>query len=152
MTDIVNPTFDVTAGEGDEATTFTFRVPTPLDKAKIGIREASIRRQLDPVGGGWAIGLDDETFFLIRGMALLEVLLTQADARWPFDDSAPAGKNASAEVRVNIEKFPAGKETIIAEVGRQFQDALDRFHGRGVEHSHPDVPEVVAGSVDPKAL
>lgn len=124
---------------------FVFRVPSPMDKAKVGIREASIRRELDPASNGWAMGLDDETFFLIRGLALMDVLLEEANVKWPY-------KQEGGSIRVDIHNLPVGKETVIAEVGRQFQDALDRFHGRGVGHTQPDIPEDVAGSGDTGTL
>lgn len=139
--DHTKPTLSIKIGEEE----FVFRVPSPLDKAKVGVREASIRRELDPVSNGWAIGLDDETFFLIRGLALMEVLLDTASVKWPY--SQDGGK-----INVNIHTMPAGKETVIAEVGRQFQETLDRFHGRGAGNTQPGVPENVEGGVDPGTL
>ena len=147
MSDVLNPTFTVKAG-GFE---FIFRVPTPLDKARLGTREASIRRIIDPTSSGWADGLDEGTFYLIRGMAVLEQFLEKSDAKWAFSESSRT-PNGPAEVRVDITRFPAGTEEVITEVGREFQAALDRFHVRGAVHSKPAVPEAVAGGVDPVAL
>ena len=135
MTDILNPTITLEVG-GDK---FVFRVPTPLERAKVGVRESAIRRGLDPTG--FVGDLDFNTFFLIRGMAIMETLLTESSATWPF-----AGGDQKAKPVVDIEKFPPGKESTIEEVGRQFQEALDRFHGQGIGRTEPAIPEAVAGS------
>lgn len=129
MSDVLKQTITVTVGEGEGAESFVFRVPTPLDRVRMGVREAGIRRMFDPTGQGWANGLDDETFFIIRGMSVLETLLDQSSATWPFTEIKP--DKGDPELRVDIAKFPPGKEQTIGEVGRQFQDALDRFHRAG---------------------
>src|SRR5689334_11354997 len=147
MADFLKPTLTIKAGGHD----FIFRVPSPLDKARLGAREASIRRQIDPTGSGWADGYDLETFYLIRGMAVMELFLQQSDAKWAFAE-LPAGQDGPAGgVRVDINAFPAGKEDVIAEVGREFQSALDRFHGRGAGSGEPAVSEAVACVGDPGA-
>jgi hypothetical protein len=148
MADILKPTVSVKA-QGQE---FIFRVPSPLEKARLGAREASIRKLLDPTGQGWADGYDLDTFYLIRGMAVLELFLDKSDAKWVFTE-APASKDGPAgRVYVDINAFPPGKEDVISEVGREFQPALDRFHGRGVGSTEPAPAEAVAGGVDLGAL
>ena len=147
MSDVVKPTFTVKAGEFE----FVFRVPTPLDKARQGSREAAIRRTIDPTGVGWADGLDVPTFYLIRGMAVMELFLEKSDAKWAFSET-PATKKGPAEVRVEITKFPPGTENIIQEVGENFQAGLDTFHGRGIESSGPDIQKTVESGVDTGAL
>lgn len=129
MSDVVKQVLTITVGEGDAAETFTLRVPTPLDRVRMGVREAGIRRMFDPTGQGWANGLDDETFFIVKGMSIMETLLEQSSSQWPFSEVKP--ERGEAELRVDINKFPAGKESVIAEVGRQFPDALERFHRTG---------------------
>jgi hypothetical protein len=147
MADILKPTFTVktTAGPNE----FIFRVPTPLDKARLGARELSIRRVIDPIGQGWADGLDAESFYLIRGMAVLELFLDKTDAKWVYTETP---KDKGGGVAVDITNFPPGTEDVITEVGRGFQPGLDKFHGRGVGSEQPPVPEAVAGSVDTEAL
>lgn len=148
MADILKPTVSVKA-QGHE---FIFRVPSPLEKARLGAREASIRKMIDPTGAGWADGYDIETFYLIRGMAVLELFLDKSDAKWVFTE-APASKDGAAgRVCVDINAFPPGKEDVISEVGREFQPALDRFHGRGPGSTEPAPAEAVAGGVNPGAL
>lgn len=147
MAEILKPTLTINAGGED----FIFRVPSPLDKAKQGAREAAIRRTIDPTGAGWADGYDLDTFYLIRGMSVLELFLEKSDAKWVFTE-VPASKDGPAGgVRVDITMFPPGKEEVITEVGREFQPALDRFHGRGIEPGRPTVSETVAGGGDPGA-
>jgi hypothetical protein len=148
MPDVLNPTLTVKAG-GHE---FIFRVPSPLDKARQGSREASIRRQVDPTGSGWADGYDVETFYLIRGMAVLELFLVKSDARWVFTELPTSKDGPAGGVRVDINAFPPGKEDVISEVGREFQPALDRFHGRGPGSTEPALAKVVEGGVDTGAL
>lgn len=142
---ILKPTFTLKAG-GNE---FVFRVPTPLDKVRQGSREAAIRRFVDPAGGGWPDGLDPETFYMIRGMTVLELFLEKTDARWVYSESKDGAKGA---VIVDITALPPGKEDVIAEVGRGFQAGLDKFHGRGIEHPAPVVSENVESGVDTGAL
>ena len=50
MADILKPTVSVKAQDHE----FIFRVPSPLEKARLGAREASIRKMIDPTGAGWA--------------------------------------------------------------------------------------------------
>lgn len=156
MTDVLKPTFKLLVGETDEqgepkngAEQFEFRVPTPLELARLGVREASIRRLVDPASGGWAQGLDDETFFLIRGMAVLELYLEKANVRWPYSE---VKEGSEAKVAVDITKFPPGKEPVIMEVGQRFKEALDRFHREGSGHSRPAVPAPVDGLGNPESL
>lgn len=132
--DIIKPTFTIKVGDEE----FEFRVPTPLERARIGAREGGIRRTLDPNVMAW--DLDGETFCLVRGMAVLETLLERSNAKWPY---SPDNKDV---LRVDINNLPPGKEDVIMEVGRQFQEALDRFHGRGAGYQPAAVSEVVAGS------
>jgi hypothetical protein len=148
MADVLKPTISIKA-QGHE---FIFRVPSPLEKARLGAREASIRKQIDPTGSGWADGYDLDTFYLIRGMAVLELFLDKSDAKWVFTE-APASKDGPAgRVYVDITAFPPGKDDVISEVGREFQPALDRFHGRGPGSAASATAEAVAGGVDPGTL
>jgi hypothetical protein len=148
MADVLKPTISIKA-QGDE---FVFRVPSPLDKARQGAREASIRKMLDPTGQGWADGYDLDTFYLIRGMAVLELFLDQSSAKWVWTESK-ADKDAKAgRVYVAIDEFPAGKEDVITEVGREFQLALDRFHGRGAAAGQRPASEDVESGGDSGAL
>jgi hypothetical protein len=148
MADVLKPTISIKV-QGHE---FIFRVPSPLEKARLGAREASIRKQIDPTGSGWADGYDLDTFYLIRGMAVLELFLDKSDAKWVFTE-APASKDGPAgRVYVDITAFPPGKDDVISEVGREFQPALDRFHGRGPGSAASAPAEAVAGGVDPGTL
>jgi hypothetical protein len=145
--DILKPTFSIKTN-GHE---FIFRVPTPLDKARQGAREAAIRRAIDPTGAGWADGYDLETFYLVRGMAVLELFLDKSDAKWVYTESSKDKKGAS-EIAVDITNFPPGTEDVITEVGRQFQAGLDTFHGRGVGPAEPPVSEAVESGESAGAL
>lgn len=147
MADILNSTFSVKT-ENHE---FVFRVPRPIDKARQGTRETAIRRMLDPMSAGWADGLDEHTFFLIRGMAVLELFLEKTDAKWVYTETK-AEKGGTAVIRVDILEFPAGTEDVIMEVGRGFQAGLDTFHGRGPAARQPVVSEIVESGVDSGAL
>ena len=118
MSDVLNPTFTVKAG-GFE---FIFRVPTPLDKARLGTREASIRRIIDPTSSGWADGLDEGTFYLIRGMAVLEQFLEKSDAKWAFSESSrtfgPPSMWSQSQRRANTcPTGPWGSQEVRADAG-----------------------------------
>lgn len=142
--DVLKPTFSIKVEDNE----FIFRVPTPLEKAKLGSREAAIRRSLD--GFGSAYGLDEDTFCLVRGMAVLELFLDKTNARWVYTETKP--EKGPAKVVVDIEAFPPGTETIITEVGREFQAGLDKFHGRGAGSVGSAVDETVESGVDTGAL
>ena len=144
--DILKPTLSIKVG-GEE---FILRVPTPMERARIGVREASIRRSLDdPMAGGLTFP-DEETYFLIRGMAVLETLLEQSSAKWAWSEAK--GANDQPKLVVKPDNFPPGKENVVAEVGRQFQETLDRFHRDRAEHTRPVVSETVDGGGNPGAL
>lgn len=136
----MKPTLTIKVGEDE----FVLRVPSVMDKARIGMSEASLRRSLDPAGIGFG-PIDDDTYCLIRGMAVLTSLLDQSSAKWVWT-------RRDNKLVVDPEQFPAGKEDVVAEVGRQFQDALDRFHGKGVGHAAAPVSEAVDGVGNPGAL
>jgi hypothetical protein len=144
--DVLKPTFSIKV-EGHE---FVFRVPTPLEKARQGARETAIRRIIDPTSAGWADGLDEATFCLIRGMAVLELFLDKTDARWVYTETA--ADKGPVKVVVDITAFPPGTETIITEVGREFQAGLDKFHGRGPGPVEPVMDEAVESGVNTGAL
>lgn len=146
---ILKQTLSLTIGEGETAEEFTLRVPSPMDRARIGVREAAIRRQLDPMGSFVGVMVDDETFFLIRGMAILEVLLDKASVAWPYTE---VKNDRGATVQVDINQFPPGKEDVIAEIGRRFADELDRFHRARTGHRAADVPQAVGGGDNPRPL
>lgn len=126
------------------------RVPTPLERARLGVREAAVRRMLDPTIAVDTNQLDAETWCLVRGMVVLEQLLEKANVKWPYTE----GRNAAGEpdVMVVIGNFPAGKEPVLMEVGAQFQGALDRFHREGTERPQSAVSEAMAGGFDTRAL
>jgi hypothetical protein len=146
---VLKQTLSIKIGEDDSAEEFTLRVPNPMDRARIGVREAAIRRQLDPMGSFVGVMVDDETFFLIRGMAILEVLLEKASATWPYTE---VKNERGAELRVDINAFPPGKEDIIAEIGRRFGDELDRFHRERTGHRATVVSQTLGGGEYPGAL
>ena len=107
MADILKPTVSVKAQDHE----FIFRVPSPLEKARLGAREASIRKMIDPTGSGWADGYDLDTFYLIRGMAVLELFLDRSDAKWVFTE-APASKDGPAgRVYVDITRSRPARKT-----------------------------------------
>lgn len=139
--DILKPTFVVTVGEGDRTANFTLRVPTPMESVRIGVREASIRRGFDPVGATEVMHLDADTFFLIRGMAILETLCEKSDQRWVFTEKK--GMNGQSILMVDPSAFPAGTEPMISEVGQNFQNALDTFRGEGTGRTEQPVQETV---------
>lgn len=139
MTDVLKPTFRVVVGEAEEdgnpkegAEEFIFRVPTPLEKASIGVRSSALCRRMDPVAGD-VDRLDFETWCLVRGMVVMELFLEKANVTWPFSETKDA--KGGITLAVDITKFPPGKEGTIAEVGASFQPALDRFHSERVGHS-----------------
>lgn len=147
---VLKPTVKVTVGEGDTAEEFVFRVPTPMERVRLGVREAAIRRSFDPSSSADASALDAETYFMIKGMAVLEGLLEKSSQRWPFTEV----KNAKGdpELVVDITKFPVGKDDVIGRVGLQFDAALDRFHRDGSGDGQPAVSEAVDGVGNPGAF
>jgi len=121
-----------------------------MERARLGVREAAVRRMLDPTVAVDTNQLDAETWCLVRGMVVLEQLLEKANVTWPYTE----GRNAAGEpdLVVLIANFPPGKEPVLMEVGAQFQTALDRFHREGAGHKKPAVSEAMAGGVDTRAL
>lgn len=134
---ILKPTLTIKVGPDDAPEEFVLRVPTPFERSRIGVRESSIKRMMDPMGGGDSVNVDTETWFMVRGMAVLETLLEKASVTWPY--SEVKDRKGDVTLVVDITKFPPGKEPVITEVGLQFQQALDRFHGRGTELTEPAV-------------
>lgn len=156
MTDVLKPTFHVIVGEVDDAGVpkvgaedFEFRVPTPLERAQIGVRCSALCRRFDPVAGDIE-RVDYETWCLVRGIVVMEVLLEKANVTWPFSEVKDSKGEAS--LLVDITRFPPGKENTIAEVGARFNEALDRFHGERAGHTPPAVPKTVDGVGNSGAL
>ena len=141
--EILKPTFTVKVGEEGHEEEFVLRVPTPLEKARLGVREAAIRRVFDPSGTVTADQLDPDTFFLIRGMAVLEVLLEKASEKWVWTEFKP--DRGEPRLVVDLANIPIGKETVVMEVGMRFQEALDRFHRDRTEHTSSAVSQAVDG-------
>jgi hypothetical protein len=133
MNAILNQTIELSSG-GHK---FVFAVPTPVERARLGLREAGLRRQFDPASGGWPDGMDMDTFNLIRGFAVLQLYLRQTDAEWVYTATD------KGEPIVDIDKFPAGKDSVIIELGQEFLPALARFHGEGSKSGRPDIQEAV---------
>jgi len=121
MSDTIPSEIPVTIGEGEEAETFTFRVPSPRDSAKLGTRALAMRRADDPTSLGSEFGLDYMTIDLYRGMALLELLLTTATVEWPYS------KDTKGQPVVDSSKFPPDSTTKIQRIYQGFQKALEDF-------------------------
>lgn len=143
---VLKPTFTIKVGEGEHAEEFVLRVPTPMERARLGVREAALRRMLDPAVAVDSSQLDPDTWCLVRGMVVLEQLLEKANVKWPYTEGS------GAELAVIISNFPPGKEDILMGVGAQFQDALDRFHSERAGHSRSAVSEDVDGGQHSRTL
>lgn len=120
VADIANDTIEVVVnGE-----TFTFRVPSPRDLARVGSRAANLRMRDGILSSD---SLDQLTNALYDAMAHFEILLLKADAKnnWPFS------KNDKNEVVIDSSKFPASSTTNLLDAYRGFQSKLDTFLSTG---------------------
>lgn len=145
MADILQNTVKITV-EGEE---FEFRVPSPLDVAKVGMRAAAIRRNADPDGIGFEDGLDIDTLLVVRAMATMDVLLERSSAKWALSEI----KDTQGNVKVGADsnKFPAHVTPMLPVIYQEVQEAIKRFLGRGTGNgvatgaedmaSQPDHPE-----------
>lgn len=139
--DVLKETLDVTVnGE-----TYTFRIPSYKDELRIGMRERNIRRDIDAEigsGAGSIDGLDNGTFFLMRTAAILEVLLKQSTAVWPWS------KDESGAPKVDYTKWPTDKVDEAAAVGVAYNAEIARFRAGGLRNANPDGRQVVEGEPD----
>lgn len=103
---------------------FTFRVPSPMEMASIGVRARALRMRADPVGGGSEWGLDELTSLIYRGCALFELLLVKATVEWPYTQTKQGPV-------VDATKFPAAETLTLPEVYGGFEEQLATFHRRG---------------------
>ena len=103
---------------------FYFRVPSPRDYARLGMRAAALRRQ-DSSGFGDDLGLDDFTASLYRSFAILETLLVKADVAWPYTETK------TGVPVVDHTKFPPSKTPQLVEIARGFEDKFYTFLGSG---------------------
>lgn len=143
MADVLTDTLTITVGEDQ----FVFKIPTPIQQIEIGVRASALRRRFDASGAGWEDGLDTATYLLVRGMVILQVLLTQSSAKWPYTETR--GADGKPIVAVDIDKFPPSASPIIIQVYQGFNDALARFFGGGVGDDKPAVSDAVAGEPNP---
>jgi len=143
MPDILDNSVTVKVGDDD----FRFRVPSPMDMARIGMVAASIRREMDPAGLGYEDGLDWQTAVLVRSMATMTVLLEQSSAKWPFNEVRDARGNAS--VGVDYKKFPPTASTLLPEIYDKLQDEVARFLNGGVANANASGTETVAAGTNP---
>lgn len=126
---------------------FEFRIPSPMDVAKIGSVAAGIRRKFDPEGIGYEDGLDINTIILVRAMATMEVLLEKSTAKWAFSETKDARGQVS--VAVDSSKFPPTATGMLYEIYNKFQEEVTRFLGRGAGNAEPASAEPVASQPNP---
>lgn len=122
---------------------FQFRVPSPLDTARIGMVSASIRRRLDPDGVGSEEALDPSTALVIRGMAMMEVLLEKSSATWAFSEVKDA--KGVTKIAVDAGKFPPAATALLPAIYMEAQDAIARFLNPGAGDGIAPSAESVAG-------
>lgn len=136
--------------------TFEFRIPGPLEMARIGSRALEMRRTASPGTAGSDLGMDPMSRDLFLGMALLETQLVRADCRdnWPFFVDEKTKTPA-----VRADKFPPRSTPAVMEMYRAFSNALDEFlfpgdrdgkpAGEETVDGVPDVPGVPMGTATP---
>jgi hypothetical protein len=121
MADTIPSEVPVTIGDGDDAETFYFKIPTPRDTAKLGTRAQAMRRADDPNSLGSEFGLDFASIDLYRGMALLELLLVSSTAEWVYS------KDKQDNPVVDSNKFPPEATYKIQRIYQGFIKALEEF-------------------------
>ncbi len=100
---------------------FVFRIPSPFDQIKHGVRQREIIRRTDPTAAAEMDGLDQTTVFLTRCLATFEVFLVSTTAAWPYSEG-PDRKPV-----IDSSKFPPESITTVMEVAQGFETALDSF-------------------------
>lgn len=143
MPDILDNFVTVKVGED----TFEFRLPSPLDMAKIGMVATAIRRESDPSGLGYEDGLDFNSAILIRAMATMVVLLERSSAKWPFSEVRDA--KGAATVGVDYKKFPPKSALILPEIYDKLQEEVTRFLDGGVANGDTSSAENMAAVANP---
>lgn len=121
---------------------FVFRVPSPLDMARIGMEAAAIRRTLDPQNIGNEDCVDWQTAQLIRSLAIMKVLLEKSSAAWAFSEVTDA--KGSKTVSVDITKLPPKAYKTLQVLGDEALQAIDRFLEGGTGDEQPVSAETVA--------
>ena len=117
--ELTQTTFDIPTSNGER---FICRIPSVREYARVGARAHSMRIADSPATNGSEWGLDPLSSDLYRGMAIMEVLLSKADAKdnWPFTER----ENKPV---VDSTKFPPFATLTVVEVGRGFDEAYRRF-------------------------
>lgn len=143
MADVLTDKLTVTVG-GEQ---YVFKIPSPMEQIEIGVKAAALRRRHDFTGGGWEEGLDQASFMLVRGIVVLQVLLRQSSAKWPYSESRD--DKGAVTVSVDPDKFPPNVTPTIIQVYQGFSEALARFFTGGAESGDTAGAETVAGQPNP---
>ena len=123
--------------EHEDGDTFTFRIPSPMQYAKLTLRARALRMRDEPSATS-EVGLDGLTRDLYRGAALFELLLVQASVKWPWTV-------ASGVLVVDSANFPPDVTFVLAEVYSEFESRLATFLARRPGNAKPPGGEAVAG-------
>lgn len=127
---------------------YEFSIPGYLDEIKMGMRERTIRREIEaemglPLTAGEAVGLDNQTAFMIEVVAIFETLLKTCSSTWPYSNGA------GGQPTVDFRKWPKDKMGEALAVGVVYRDELARFLNGGVANGDATGTEVVASGDNP---
>ena len=108
--------------------TFEFRLPTLFDQGKLGMRAKNLRLQTFPDSDGSEAGLDLDTIYLFRALAVVDVALSKTDAPWiPRKEDDLQKKVVFDSTKIESRYF-----NDLMEVYSGYLDAQDSFRSGGV--------------------
>ena len=121
---------------------YTFKVPSPMDQARVGIVARNLRREDDPESGGSDQGLDDLTALLYYASATFVVLYKRGDNDWVMTPSE--GGTPECDPRA------WGPDAPVLEVFDAFTQELERFREERNSAQRPDLGSPVESEPDPE--
>ncbi len=110
-----------------EGSKFTFKIPSIMESARIGVRAKMMRKEVAPESDGSEDGLDIETIYIFKALSTFEILLKKTDAPWVFTP----GEDGKPKIDVN--KFEDKHLVSLIDVYLEYSTALRNFRTGGVQ-------------------
>ena len=103
----------------DAKTTYIFRIPSPMQQAKIGIVARNLRMQDDPETVGSSDGLDSYTYELYYAAATFKTMYIRGDNSWVMSP------NEAGQPECIPDNWPA--DAPLVDVFEKYMQEVERF-------------------------